>query len=425
MNETHPRSILLSVLSHRPFLFLWFGQIFSQLALNSLLFVLALIIYQKTGSNAAVSGLFLSYGVPAVLFGMIAGAIVDRLDRRSVLIMCDIIRAWLALLLFFSASHVGVMYLIVFVSAVINQFYVPSEAPLIPRFVPKTLLVSANSLFSFTFYTSMGIGFIVAGPLIRQFGGQWSILVIAVLFLIAAIMVSRIPVQGGGVRSLTQIFSYRPLYIIERILSSLREGLVYVARSPILFDALMLLTGTQVMLALLGTLGPGFADRVLEIDVRDVSWVVVGPTVLGIIIGALWVGQAGFRFGAQKLIRTGIMSAGIILILISLTVRLSHYARWLVPAHVILPLELALFFLLGVSNALLDVPANSLLQSQASGQLRGRVYGMLTASVGGVGILPVVIGGVLADVIGVGKVIFFLGILIVIYGIYRMKYNTL
>ena len=58
---------------------------------------------------------------------------------------------------------------------------------------------------------------------------------------------------------------------------------------------------------------------------------------------------------------------------------------------------------------MLDVPANSILQKEAEGDMRGRVYGVLGAFVGGVGILPVMIGGVLADFVGVGKVIFLLG----------------
>jgi hypothetical protein len=78
-----------------------------------------------------------------------------------------------------------------------------------------------------------------------------------------------------------------------------------------------------------------------------------------------------------------------------------------------------------VANSLLDVPANSILQEEAQGDMRGRVYGMLTALVGGVGILPVVIGGILADTLGVGKVIFALGCVVLSYGVYRMKYNKI
>jgi len=82
-----------------------------------------------------------------------------------------------------------------------------------------------------------------------------------------------------------------------------------------------------------------------------------------------------------------------------------------------------LFFFLGVANSMLDVPANSALQKEASGAMRGRVYGLLTAAVGGVGMLPIVLTGVLADVIGPGKVIFALGGLITLYGLWRMRYN--
>ncbi|HLD24611.1 MAG TPA: MFS transporter, partial [Patescibacteria group bacterium] len=70
------------VFSNRLFLRLWMSQMTSQLSSNILIFLLALLVYKQTGSNVAVSGLFLSYGLPSLLFGVIAGTIVDRLDRR-------------------------------------------------------------------------------------------------------------------------------------------------------------------------------------------------------------------------------------------------------------------------------------------------------------------------------------------------------
>jgi len=94
-----------------------------------------------------------------------------------------------------------------------------------------------------------------------------------------------------------------------------------------------------------------------------------------------------------------------------------------VPSLFRLPVTMLLFFLLGFANSLLDVPANSLLQEEAKGSMRGRVYGMLTSTIGGAGLLPVILGGILADFAGVGMVIFGLGCIILLYGIYRMKYN--
>ncbi|HLD25111.1 MAG TPA: hypothetical protein VJB96_04315 [Patescibacteria group bacterium] len=81
-----------------------------------------------------------------------------------------------------------------------------------------------------------------------------------------------------------------------------------------------------------------------------------------------------------------------------------------------------LFFFLGVANSFLDVPSNAILQRETQGDMRGRVYGILSASVGGAGILPVVVSGVLADLIGVGNVIFLLGVVVLYFGIYRRRF---
>ena len=390
-----------------------------------LLFVLALRVYQLTGSNVAVSGLFLTFGVPAVVFGIAAGAIVDHLDKRIVLMAADLSRAALVLLFFLFPGILPVMYLVSFIMAIITQFYVPAEAPTIPRLVPPELLVTANSLFSFTYYSSLGIGSIIAGPVLRLFGSHAVFLLIAALFSLAAWFALHLPREIGKSTHLPSPTLAKIIHIAHAVGVSMREGLRYVKASPAIAEAILLLTGTQVVLALLGTLGPGFADRVLEIDIRDASILITGPVVLGIIVGALWVGNMGMRISVRKLIQTGITAAGILLILIALTVRLKRVAifAWFYVDPIILPIEFFLFFLLGLANSMLDVPANSSLQKEASGAMRGRVYGLLTAAVGGVGMLPIVLTGLLADVIGPGKVIFAVGGLITFYGLWRMRYN--
>jgi len=339
--------------------------------------------------------------------------------------LCDIIRGFFVLWLLFLSQNMIVVYVITFINAVITQFYVPSEAPLIPQLVPKDRLVPANSMFSFTFYTSLAIGSLLAGPLLRLFGTQGIFLVIAALFLTASLFSSRIRSQQEGTVGLRSLMKYNVGYLFSRIWSSLVEGIRYVTASKQLTDAIALLTGTQIILVMLGSLGPGFADRVLHIDVRDASLYIVGPAVLGIILGALWVGTVGYRFKPTRLIQFGITAAGALLVIIAVSVRLLKIPAfaWLYTSHVVFPMEIILFFLLGASNSFLDVPSNSILQEKAHGSLRGRVYGMLTAFIGGVGILPIIAGGVLADTIGIGKVIFILGSCILVYSGIRMRYN--
>ncbi len=424
-NHEASRSSFTQVLAIPSFRALWFGQICSQLAANTLLFILALHVYQATGRNTAVSALFLAYGLPAVAFGMIAGTIVDHLDKRRVLIVCDLARAVLILSLLFFSGNIFLIYAVTFMSAIITQLYVPAEAPMIPKFVPEERIVSANSLFSFTFYSSLALGSVLSGPLLRVFGTHGIFVLISFVFILAAWNEMHLPSQAAGTWAFRAIFRHSIPDILRRVWGELVKGVRYVRKSRVLSDSLLLLTGTQIILVLLGTLGPGFADRVLQVDFRDASLLIVGPAVLGVIGGAIWVGAVGFRIPKERLIRTGVFGAGMLLLCISLVVRLHRVPQfsWMFGDSVRLPLVFLLFFLLGVANSFLDVPANSLLQDEAKGSMRGRVYGMLTAAVGGVGVLPVVVGGVLADVVGVGKVIFFLGLLITGYGAWRIRYN--
>lgn len=389
------------------------------------MFVLALRIYQLTGSSTAVSALFLTFGVPAFLFAMATGAIVDHFDKRTILIFADIARAVVAGLFLFAFGKIFIVYALAFLYAFITQFATPSEAPTIPRLVAHDDLVTANSIYSFTFYTSLAIGSLLSGPLLRLFGPSGVFVFLCTMFTGAAFSVSRIPKEAGKKNMLSIVGRYSLLDMASGVLESMSEGVAYIKTRRKLLDALLLLMGTQVTLAILATLGPAFAVQLLEVDVHDASLYLVGPAVAGIIIGALWVGNNSTAYAPQKLIQTGVTAAGALLLIIALVVQLKHVVLFssVLGGPLFLAFILVLFFLLGFANSLLDVPANSLLQHEAEGGMRGRVYGLLTAVVGGLGMLPVLVGGILGDIVGVGKVIFLLGLLITGYGILRVRYN--
>lgn len=424
-NASAKTTAAFRVLGNRSFRNLWIGQLCGNLAVTTSMFVLALRIYQMTGSSTAVSALYLTFGVPALLFALSAGAIVDHFDKRTILIFAHLSRGILAALFLFAFRNVALVYALAFLYALITQFSTPSEAPSIPRLVDREDLVTANSIFSFTFYSALAVGSLLAGPTLRLFGSYGVFIFLCTMFFLAAVAVWQIPAEAGKRSIRSVVGRYSLLNLMGKVLRSVEEGLEYVKTRGKLLDALLLLMGTQVTLAILATLGPAFADRLLEVDVRDASLFLVGPAVLGILVGALWVGNVGYKFGTKKLIHTGVTGAGILLLVIALAVRLKHvviFSGFLGNAA-FFALVLTLFFLLGFANSLLDVPANSTLQHEAEGDMRGRVYGLLTAVVGGIGMIPVLIGGVLADVVGVGKVIFLLGLFIAGYGMWRVRYN--
>jgi len=82
-----------------------------------------------------------------------------------------------------------------------------------------------------------------------------------------------------------------------------------------------------------------------------------------------------------------------------------------------------LAFILGVANSLVFVPANTMLQEKTTEEFRGKVYGFLNAFIGVLSLLPVIIVGGLADLIGVGAVITGIGLFLLVVGILRFAAN--
>lgn len=415
--------MILQALSHHPFRQLWLGQLFSQIGANMLLSILALRIYEITRSNTAVSALYVAYAVPAVVFGMLAGAIVDHLDKRKVLAVCNISRAILIVALFFFPEHLPIVYAVMFINSLVSQFYLPAEAPLIPKLVPDSLILSANSLFSFTFFASIAVGFVLAGPVLKYTGAYGSFTILLLFYLIAVWSVSKIPKQNEKLIGFFNMIKIHGIHFFRMLLSDVKKGMKFSWTHKPILDALILLTAAQIVLAILGTLGPGFADKVLQIQVTDASMVILGPAVLGIIIGALWVGNYGAKYSMKRLTTIGLLFGGIFLVLIASLVRIESIKVFgsLFSAPSMFLLTIVLFFLLGVSNSFLDVPSNATLQRETGETMRSRIYGIVTSLGGGVGIIPVLAGGILADTVGVGKVLLGLGCAIFFYGVWRLR----
>src|SRR6188508_3805513 len=89
----------LAVLRNRRFLALWVAQVVTQVGGNMVLYGLTVQVFTLTKSATSVSLLILSFLVPAVIFGALAGVFVDRLDRRLILVVTNIARGALFLLL--------------------------------------------------------------------------------------------------------------------------------------------------------------------------------------------------------------------------------------------------------------------------------------------------------------------------------------
>lgn len=398
--------LIPKVLYNRNFLKIWFAQIASQFGLNILNFVLLLKVYELTTSNTTVSLLLLAFGVPGLLLGYLAGAYVDNIDDRKVLIITNIARALTMLLLVFLPDNLSAYYLVALLIAIASQFFIPAEGSVMPLIVEKNQLLQANSIFTSTLFVMTVLGFLLAGPALRLFNIKGTAILILVSFLIALSMVWLLPKVSK--KSLTS----SSLQLFTKLI----EGIQFIWKSKEVRSALFFLTLTQTILLLMFTLAPGFLDKVLKIDVREASLVLVAPAALGLLLGAVSLNKYTRVYGTRFMVNLGILGLGLTLILLTLTEPFFQGDSG-VGVTVILAI------ILGVGIAYINVPAFTSMQVDTEDRLRGRMYGLLVSLQSGVSLLPIILAGAFADIFGVSFVLQLLGVLVLLLGVYRFRHR--
>src|SRR5438105_3355439 len=182
------------LLRNRAFLAIWGAQILSQVAANAVTSALIILVAEITHSNTSSSVLILLAVLPAILFGSAGGVIVDRSDRRLVLIITNALRAAAIVPLLLFGTSLTVVYLVNFLVATVTIFFVPAEAALLPKIVGNRYLMVANSLFTFTFNGAFLVGFIILAPIIVSlFGYEVLWVTIAFMFAAASILCETLP----------------------------------------------------------------------------------------------------------------------------------------------------------------------------------------------------------------------------------------
>lgn len=330
--------------------------------------------------------MLLAFSLPAVIFGVVAGGVVDRFPKREVLVFSNLSRFILLLgYFFFSRSLVSVFAITILIS-IVTQLFIPAEAPMIPELVDKKYLLTANSLFTISYILSTIVGFILAGPMIKVFGITNIFLFMSALMFFAYLLVYRLPKNIRG--------DTRENLDFTILGKTIDEGIRYIGTHSRIKDSLILITFAQALVTTLAVLAPGFADKVLNIDLTDSSFLVLGPSAIGLVTGAFLIGAYGNRYLKGSMIMTGILATGINLIILGLLAGNISSGIWFQGLLTIV----ILLFTLGFFNSFINVPANTILQAETDSCMRGRIYGVMTSLTGGVSFIPVVVSGILADI---------------------------
>jgi len=416
---------IAQLLSYPPYLYFSLSVFSSQVAFNMLNIVLIFLVFYLTSSSFAVALLLFTTLIPQILISFFGGVIADYANKKVILVIGNFLRAMVLLLLFVSFKNLYVVYFVTLIVSVITQFYVPAEAPLIPSLAEKDKLVAANSIFGISLFGSILIGYVVAGPAINVLGRANVFLLLSFVFLLATIFAALIP-QEKISRQMQKIDSQ---YIRRSLKSEFRESYNLLKKTKEISNAFFLLIFSQVVVFILATLIPGYAKSILQVPAESLSIILFAPAALGMVISAILIGSVFTKTSKNKLTSTGIFISGACLMLLPFTSRilsgnLIHLINLVLPSALelnVLNFVLLIAFFAGFANALIFVPSQAIIQEVVPENFRSKIYGMLFALIGLFSLIPIIIAGGVADVVGVGSVLFIIGVLIVLAGLIRQN----
>ncbi len=182
------------ILRSRTYRFLWFGQVVSNFGDTLHYVALVVLLFRLTGSGAALATLSLAQIVSGLVLRPFAGVFVDRFDRRTLMIMADLIRAALAAALAFTENAPLAIALAVGMT-VAGVPFVPAARALLPSLVNDDDLLAANTVSHSTEQSTQIVASALAGALLLTWGTTPAFLLNAASFAFSAAMLLRLPRQ--------------------------------------------------------------------------------------------------------------------------------------------------------------------------------------------------------------------------------------
>lgn len=188
------RDYLQLLQTNRNYRYLWLGSVVSQLGDWFNLLAAASLITSLTNSGVAISYLFLARFLPLFFFSPLAGLLADRVNRRALLIVSDVLRAFIVLgfLLVRSADQVWLFYTLTVLQFVMSALFTPARNALLANVVKREELVTANALDSLTWSTMLALGAFMGGVVAAVFGAETAFVLDSLTFLLSAWLIGRI-----------------------------------------------------------------------------------------------------------------------------------------------------------------------------------------------------------------------------------------
>lgn len=359
--------------ANRSFRLLWSARAVSFLGDSLGLVALMLHVAETTGQALAVALLLLAGDFAPALLGPLAGTVADRLDRRRVMVGCELLQGVLVAVTALWLPSLPALLVLVGLRAVAGQVFQPASRAAVPALVPEPALDRANAAVGVATNGGETLGPLVAALLLPVLEVRGVLAVDAATFGVSAVLLGFLPALPGTVPGLGRQASF---------LADAGGGLRYVWAEP---------TVRAVILGYLAIVAcNGIDDVALVFLATDTLG--GGEGAVGLLLAAVGIGLlAGYALLARA---RGRLPMAVLLLggfAVSSAGNLLTGLAWAVAA------AFGVQAVRGLGIAALDVAATTLVQRIVPPRLLGRVFGTLYGGIGVAAALAYLLGGLLLD----------------------------
>ncbi|GCE48562.1 MFS transporter [Thermosporothrix hazakensis] len=421
------------VLRNPNFLKLWLAQLISLTILNATNYGVIVLVNDVTHSVFMAGLAIISFTLPALPFSAVAGVLVDRFDKRTVLWLSNLLRMVTVVVMFVSLlydrTNVWPLFVLTYITSLIGQFFIPAEGSSIPLLVGERDIMPALSLFNISTTVSQALGFLVLGrfvvalfpPFTFHFGTvtlhtepiDMLFLLVGALYVVCAILILLIPARAFTAKrqvqqkpKLQETHVYRSL--LMNLWQDMLEGWRIVQADRLLFFAVVQLSVVGIIQLLIGELAGPFVREFLNRPPEDMS-LILAPAGIGLVVASILMTPISEKIGKIRLTVIGFVALAVGFVLLPLihwvALRIDHTQGASAPWVMIVTIVLVL--LLGGALACVNIPTNTIMQERAPESGRARVLS-LQFMLYNIGSIPVLLfAGAIAQFLGLNLLIGF------------------
>ena len=375
------------LLKNREYLILMMAQGISSIGdWLSMVAIITLVGLKWNASPMEVSFIILCLALPMALLGPVAGTLADRVNRKSLMMISDLVRAGLILVLTI-ANTIGVVYICLFTIGVFSAVFVPAKNGKLKELVAEEDLKAAMSVTSMIDSSTKIIGPLLSGIFVTAFGAQTVFYLDSLTFLASALLIMALPKTLSGSKDSTQLspannYSFKKDFIL---------GISYMKSNKYLLVGLFFLGVSLLILQL--------SDSQIIVLLRELTH--SSPDLFGYIVAASGIGMflSGMfltkktNYPSYPLMLLGVCGIGFSFGIMAVFTHFDYHGSIIWAPF--------LGLLAGFSASFVFIPFQATLQLDTPVHMTGRVFGVVNSVTTTATIIGPLLGGWIATEFGI------------------------